>query len=263
VVADDGAVGEGDAVLSDVEIVKGGSGDDVLSAYAITTTDVVLMGGAGNDILIGGAGNDDLCGESGDDRFVDNPGNDNLVGGPGIDTADYRTGTGNIVCLDARDQASGQPCATQNGRTGEKDVVNDPARGKVCPRATLTIDNGGTPSPGVAVPVAMQGGAMVVDVENLTGNPTAANALRCGPLPCMLFGGSASDTLWGGPGADLIVGGGGADTVASRGGNDVIDLIHTGASVTQAVDCGAATVTLLLMSSDVRSLTACGSANVP
>jgi hypothetical protein len=104
---------------------------------------------------------------------------------------------------------------------------------------------------------------MVVDVENLTGNPTLPNALRCGPLPCTLFGGSASDTLGGGPGADLIVGGGGADTVAARGGNDVIDLIHTGASSTQTVDCGAATVTLLIMSGDARSLTACGSANVP
>jgi Ca2+-binding RTX toxin-like protein len=262
VVADDGAVGEGDAVLSDVEIIKGGSGDDVLSAYAITTTDVVLMGGAGDDTLVGGAGDDDLCGESGNDTFVDNPGDDNLVGGSGMDTADYRTGTGNIVCLDAHDQASGQPCATQNGRAGEKDVVNDPARGKVCPRATLTIASGAIPS-SVAVPAAMQGGAMVVDVENLTGNPAAANTLRCGPLPCMLFGGSASDTLWGGPGADLIVGGGGADTVATRGGNDVVDLIHTGASRTQTVDCGGATVTLLIMSSDARALTACGSANVP
>jgi Ca2+-binding RTX toxin-like protein len=263
VVADDGAVGEGDAVVADVEIVKGGSGDDVLSAYSITTTDVVLMGGAGDDVLTGGSGNDDLCGGPGDDTFVDNLGDDNLVGGAGIDTADYKAGTGDVVCLDARDQAAGQPCATQNGASGEKDVINNPALTKVCPRATLTIDAGGTPSHGVAVPTTMQGGAMVVDVENVSGNPTVANALYCGTLPCVVFGGSASDTLWGGPGADIIVGGGGADTVVTRGGNDVVDLVHGGASAAQSVDCGAATVTLLLSTTDTRSLTACASANVP
>jgi Ca2+-binding RTX toxin-like protein len=221
------------------------------------------MGGAGDDILTGGAGNDDLCGGPGNDTFVENLGNDNLVGGAGTDTADYRAGTGNVVCLDAHDQATGQPCATQNGATGEKDVINNPALAKVCPRATLTIDNGGTPSPGFAVPAAMQGGAMVVDVENITGSPTAANALYCGPLPCVVFGGSASDTLWGGPSTDIIIGGGGADSVATRGGSDLVDLIHGGAAITQSVDCGAATVTLLISSTDTKSLTACASANVP
>jgi Ca2+-binding RTX toxin-like protein len=263
VVADDGALGEGDAVLADVEIVKGGSGNDILSAYAITTTDVVLIGGAGDDFLTGGAGDDDLCGGAGNDRFFDNAGNDNLVGGAGIDTADYSASVGNVVCLDALDQAAGKPCATQNGAAGEKDVANNPALTKVCPRATLTIDAGGTPSHGVAVPTAMQGGAMVVDVENLTGNPGAANALYCGQLPCVLFGGSASDTLWGGPAADIIVGGGGADTVSSRGGSDVIDLVHGGGAVTQSVDCHADAVTLLIETTDTRSFTGCASANVP
>ena len=263
VVADDGALGEGDSVLADVEIVKGGSGNDVLSAYAITTTDVVLIGGAGNDVLTGGAGNDDLCGGLGDDTLVENPGNDNLVGGPGVDTADYRAGTGNVVCLDARDQVAGQPCATQNGATGERDVINNPALARVCPRATLTIDTGGAPSVGVAVPTSMQGAAMVIDVENLTGSPTAANALHCGPLPCTLLGGSAGDTLAGGPGADIIVGGGGADVVTTRGGNDIVDLIHGGAAVLQSVDCDDDSVTLLLLGSDTRTLTACAHANVP
>lgn len=263
VIADDGALGEGDAVLADVEIVKGGSGDDILSAYAITTTDVVLIGGAGDDFLTGGAGNDDLCGGAGNDRFFDNAGNDNLVGGAGTDTADYSAGVGNVVCLDAADQGAGKACATQNGATGEKDVINEPALTKVCPRATLTIDAGGTPSHGVAVPAAMQGGAMVVDVENLTGNPGASNTLSCGQLPCVLFGGSASDTLSGGPGADVIVGGGGADTVASRGGGDIIDLVHGGGVVTETVDCHGDNVTLLIATTDTRALTACANANVP
>ena len=262
-VPDDGSPGEGDTVLADVEIVKGGSGNDVLSAYPITTTDVVLIGGAGDDLLIGGGGNDDLCGGLGNDRFIGNAGNDNLVGGAGIDTVDYSVGTGNVVCLDAQDQVPGKPCATQNGAAGEKDVINDPALSRVCPRTTLTIDTGGTPTVGVAVPIAMQGGAMTVDVENVTGNPTAPNSLSCGSLPCTLFGGSADDTLSGGSSPDIIVGGGGSDTISTRGGSDLVDLIHGGGTLTQNVDCHGDAVTLLLQTTDVRSLTGCGKANVP
>ena len=115
VAPDDGALGERDSVAADVEIVKGGSGNDVLNAYAITTTDVVLMGGPGDDILTGGAGNDDLCGRPGNDKLVDNLGDDNLVGGAGSDTADYSAGIGDVVCLGPLDQAKGMPCASQNG----------------------------------------------------------------------------------------------------------------------------------------------------
>ncbi len=259
---DDGAVGEGDDIGSDVEIIKGGSGDDILNAYAITTTDVVLIGNAGNDILTGGSGNDDLCGGAGDDRFMDNPGNDNLVGGAGVDTADYSTVTGVVACLNVADTAATKPCATQNGAAGEKDVVNGTLT-KVCPRATLTIDVGGTPTAGVAVPTTMQGGAMAVDVENLTGSPTSANALYCGTLSCTLFGGSAADTLCGGASGDIIIGQGGADTVKTNGGTDLVDLTHAGGSVLVTVDCNSNQVTILKASLDTTAYTNCSVANTP
>ena len=67
---------------------------------------------------------------------------------------------------------------------------------------------------------------MTTDVENLTGNPTAPNRLYCGPLPCIVFGGSGNDTILGDDGSDIIVGGGGADSIATRGGIDVMDLNH-------------------------------------
>ena len=264
--ADDGAAAERDDVTATVEIVKGGSGDDLLNAYAVTTTDVVLIGNAGNDILTGGSGNDDLCGGAGDDRFMTNPGNDNLVGGAGIDTADYSSTTGIVACLNVADTATGKPCAAQNGPSGEKDVVNATLT-KVCPRATLTIDVGGTPTAAVAVPTTMQGGAMAVDVENLTGHPTSANALYCGTLACTVFGGTAADTLWGGASGDIIVGLGGADTVKTLGGTDLVDLTNAGAGVTQTVDCNNNQVTLLFSALDrVASLAAatnCSVANTP
>ncbi|MBX3191963.1 MAG: hypothetical protein KF819_33540 [Labilithrix sp.] len=261
-VADDGALGEKDDVKSNVEIVKGGSGDDVLNAYAVVTTDVVLIGNAGNDSLTGGGGNDDLCGGAGDDKFFDNPGNNNIVGGAGLDTIDYSTSTGVVACLNAADGASGKPCATQNGAPSQKNVVNA-VLAKVCPRATLTVDVGGTPTAGVAVPATMQGGAMAVDVENLTGHPSSANALYCGTLACTLFGGSAADILHGGPGTDILIGGGGADTVKTNGGTDLVDLTHGGSTVLQTVDCNNDQVTILKAGADTTAYTNCGSANKP
>jgi Ca2+-binding RTX toxin-like protein len=261
-VADDGAVGEGDAVSANIEIIKGGTSDDILNAYAVTTTDVVLIGNAGNDSLTGGSGNDDLCGGAGDDKFYVNPGDDNLSGGLGSDTADYSTATGVIACLNAADTAVTKPCAAQNGPAGQKDLVNG-VLAKVCPRATLTIDVGGTPTAGFAVPVLSQGAAMAVDVENLTGNPASANALYCGTLACTLFGGSAADTLHGGAAGDIIIGQGGTDTVKTNGGTDLVDLTHAGGSVLVTVDCNDNQVTILKASLDTTAYTLCGNANTP
>ena len=258
----DAATAEGDSVGANVEIIKGGAGDDILNAYAVITTDVVLLGNGGNDKLTGGSGNDDLCGGAGDDTFYENPGNDNLVGGAGNDTANYSSGTGVVACLGAADQVAGKPCATQNGATGEKDVVNA-TLAKVCPRATLTADVGGVATPGVAVPATIQGAAMAIDVENLTGNPTASNSLYCGTLACVLFGGSAADTLWGGAAYDVIVGNGGADTVKTNGSADLVDFTHGGAALTQTLDCHSDAVTVLIPSADTQTFTACGNANTP
>ncbi|HTA89106.1 MAG TPA: calcium-binding protein [Polyangiaceae bacterium] len=257
--ANDGAATEGDSVASDVEIINGGSGNDVLNAHAVTVTDVVLIGNAGDDKLTGGGGNDDLCGGAGNDRFFENAGNDNLVGGAGTDTADYSTGTGVIACLNAADTAATKTCVTQNGATGEKDLVNG-VLAKVCPRATLNV---GLAAGGTAVVApTTPGGAMAVDVENLTGNPTAANTLRCGTLACTVFGGTAADTIVGSPLADQIFGLGGDDTVTANGGNDLIDLTGS-ASATETVDCGGNPVTLLFGATPTENLTACTSANIP
>lgn len=257
--ANDGAATEGDSVASDVEIINGGAGNDVLNAHAVAATDVVLMGNAGDDKLTGGAGNDDLCGGAGNDRFFDNAGNDNLVGGAGSDTADYSTGTSVIACLNAADTAATKTCAAQNGSTGEQDLING-VLAKVCPRATLTVGlaAGGTASVAPTTP----GGSMSADVENLTGTPTAASTLRCGTLACTVFAGTGNDTIVGSPLGDQIFGMGGDDTVTANGGVDLIDLTGS-ASATDIVDCGNQPVTVLFGSSPTKTLTNCASANIP
>jgi Ca2+-binding RTX toxin-like protein len=263
--ADDGAALEGDNVRSDIEIIKGGAGNDILTAYPILTTDVVLIGNAGNDILTGGGGNDDICGGAGDDTFPDNAGNDNIVGGAGLDTIDYTGSTAAVTaCLNSADVVVGRPCAVTNGQLGEKDVVNNAALLKVCPRATLTADVGGTPTAAVAVPAASQGGPMVVDVENLTGHAVTANALYCGTLACTLFGGAGADTLAGGASSDIIIGFGGSDTVTTNGGNDLVDLTNATGGYTQTVDCAGNAVTILVSSADTKAFNAnCSNANTP
>lgn len=74
---DDGEIGERDTIRTDVESIRGGSGDDD------------LFGGVGNDVLIGGPGNDDLFGLDGNDQLIEQEGTmngglggDTFVGGP-------------------------------------------------------------------------------------------------------------------------------------------------------------------------------------
>lgn len=84
-VGGDGAPGEGDAVgppepwnrLQDVEEVRGGQGDDVLTGALWPEA---IVGGPGTDLLRGGGGPDTLDGTDGVE------GNDRLDGGDGPDT---------------------------------------------------------------------------------------------------------------------------------------------------------------------------------
>jgi large repetitive protein len=65
--ADDGLRGEGDDVRGDVEIVRAGSGDDVLVGTGRANG---LYGGAGRDLLRGRGGRDTLAGGRGVDTIV-------------------------------------------------------------------------------------------------------------------------------------------------------------------------------------------------
>ncbi|MFF3844274.1 calcium-binding protein [Streptomyces sp. NPDC002328] len=80
--ADDGAGGEGDNVLTDVEIVYGSEFGDTITGSALNDN---FLGFGGNDRLVGGGGNDTLTG----DLVPSNSGlvgADTLIGGAGNDT---------------------------------------------------------------------------------------------------------------------------------------------------------------------------------
>lgn len=69
-------VGIGNDVLTNIEAVTGGSGNDVLAASDAGNT---LDGGAGNDTLIGGSGGDVLIGGAGTDMLFGGAGNDTAI----------------------------------------------------------------------------------------------------------------------------------------------------------------------------------------
>jgi uncharacterized delta-60 repeat protein len=85
---------EADNVIDNVEVLLGGSGNDLLLGGTHDDTlfggagDDTLRGGAGNDYLNGGPGRDQLFGDSGNDQFFSRDGMiDRLDGGAGFDRA--------------------------------------------------------------------------------------------------------------------------------------------------------------------------------
>jgi Ca2+-binding RTX toxin-like protein len=91
---------EADNVIDNVEVLLGGSGNDLLVG---STHDDTLFGGAGDDTLRGGAGNDYLSGGPGRDQLFGDGGNDQLFARDGvIDRLDGGAGFDRAT-LDAND----------------------------------------------------------------------------------------------------------------------------------------------------------------
>jgi Ca2+-binding RTX toxin-like protein len=101
--ANDGAAGEKDNVLDDVEVVLGGSGSDILTGEDGANT---LSGGAGadklnglggDDNLNGGTGKDVLSGGSGDEVITGGPSPDKITGGSGDDVINAKDGSKDTI----------------------------------------------------------------------------------------------------------------------------------------------------------------------
>lgn len=75
--------------LSGLQEICGGAGDDVIDMTCMNFSDVfeelVLRGGAGDDVIWGGCGDTMLCGDEGNDCLTGNIGADLLCGGAGND----------------------------------------------------------------------------------------------------------------------------------------------------------------------------------
>jgi len=175
-VSNDGEPSEYDNVLSDVENVHGGWGNDSITGSA--SDNILTDGSAGNDVLDGQGGNDTLIatggadtllGGDGNDVMLGGTGNDSFTGGAGVDQVSYADHTADVtVSIDA---------LANDGQAGEADSI-------------------------------------ALDVENLLGGP-GNDALIGSAFANDLNGGSAgNDTLVGGSGSDTYAGGSGGDTVS-------------------------------------------------
>jgi len=172
---------ENDDVQSDIEIVEGGAGADV------------LMGNGSNNVLRGGAGADTLAGQGGDDIFDEaygmgadhstaNTANgaDFFYGGTGVDSVSYASnctgcyGTGRTVAI----------CATIPLSTDDS--------GSATNGETGTINDNGT---------------AVVTCTGVTENDTIKRDIEG------VIGGSAADFLVGNDLDNVLDGQGGADLI--------------------------------------------------
>jgi hypothetical protein len=161
-VGNDGGVGEGDNVGSDIETIGGGQGDDVLVG---DDGPQHLYGSGGNDVLIGHGGNDRLDGNDGADSLEGGAGADRLEGGCHDDVLDGGLGQDEILadhgCSDFFKRGANDVLLA---RDGEPDLVfcSGPG-GTIADRAVVdAIDNYTLTGPGacrvVEVPTGSGGG---------------------------------------------------------------------------------------------------------
>jgi Ca2+-binding RTX toxin-like protein len=230
-VADDGAVGEKDNALADVENITGGSAADTLIGNAGANT---LTEGAGNGLLIGGDGNDMLLGGPGADRLNGLAGDlDLLVPGSGDDVVDGGIGTLDMVLfLDSphpvtaslkTGKASGDGSDTITGSEGLfGSAKNDDLTGAV--GLTLLMGwtgddvlRGGGIGTQTLAGFMLSGSPVHVATGTATGEGTDTLVGIAG-----VVGTPFDDSYLGTAGADLFLGGAGADTADGAGGADIL-----------------------------------------
>jgi uncharacterized delta-60 repeat protein len=188
--SESGQSGERDAVAFDIEIVRGGSGDDRVEGFQAS------YGNAGNDTLVGGYEPSALWGGDGDDLLIGGPGypGDYFRGGAGVDTVSYAgRGGGVTVTIDgaANDGATGE---TDNVFTDVENVVGGEGNDKI---TGSDADNN------------LDGGPGDDDLRGGNGNDT----LTGGAGKDQLRGQAGDDTLYaaGDNAVDFLDGGGGRD----------------------------------------------------
>ena len=196
--ANDGEIGENGNLGADVEVVIGGSGNDVITGSALADR---LLGGDGNDVISGLAGNDVLVGGAGADV---------LNGGAGVDLVDYSSALGGLVVTlcDDPTELTGAPTSPPSGAIG-----------------CLAADDGEIGENDQVVNCEWVKGGPAGDA--LSADPRAtskANAiLEGGPGSDVITGGVGNDALYGDDDDDTLVGGAGDDYLEGCAGDDAMD----------------------------------------
>ena len=232
------ASGAGNDVLSNIENIVGGSGNDVLVGSAGANA---IDGGAGDDSIDGAAGIDTLSfagfsgpvtvslqqkkargngndtlvrienvlGGSGDDSLMGDAAANHLDGGPGNDV--LFGGLGNDALV------GGEGVDTASFADTSKPIVASLSTGKSTGAGSDTLSS----------------------IENLTGGSGKDN-LTGDSQANRIDGGSGNDVLAGGAGDDSLVGGLGDDSLNGGDGSDVADFSALTAAVRANLSTGKA-----------------------
>ncbi len=225
----------GSDVLSEIEVVSAGSGDDSILGGA---GDESLAGGLGADTIVGGSGDDAVNAGEGDDLIVGGhgEGNDTYVGGAGNDTVSYTSASAGITVNLAA--AVNQAFATAGDDAAKIGV--DQLSG---------IEN-----------------LIAGNFDDVLSGTSVANRLEGMAGNDSLFGADGNDTLLGGADNDTLTGGLGSDVLAGGAGDDVYVIDGTTDTIVENADDGVDTVQTLLTSytlaANLENWTAGGSAAI-
>jgi Ca2+-binding RTX toxin-like protein len=207
-----------------------GAGESVIvDGSAETSAQLILAGGAGDDMLIGGAGIN---------IFVSGAGVDTLIGGGSIDQYTLR---GNLTAADQIDGKTGNDVVTLNG---------DYSAGIVFASTTMinvesmqfigAFDYKLTLDDATATPIMNINGNGITGGHHLYLDASAeADAML------LITGSKSGDVIFGGGGNDKITANGGDDTIHGGGGNDQIT-VQNSLTATDRIDGGTEYDTLVL-----------------
>ena len=186
-------------VLSSIEHVVGGLGDDVIRGNAAANRldggdgDDVLDGRTGNDTLVGGGDDDTLDGGNGADRLFGGDDEDLMFGGDGNDTLDGGTDDDLMFGGSGVDRIDGGVGDDQIAAGSGSDTVHGGDDDDA-----ISGDEGND---------LLFGGA---DQDTLIGED-GDDRVDGGASHDIVAGGNGNDTVWGGAGRDTVLGDGGDD----------------------------------------------------
>ena len=234
---------------TDVVIVKGGAGNDTLSAASLPAGNAILildggvgndtilgsndintlLGGDGNDTLIGGAGNDAHFGGAGDDLYVVDSGGDAVIENAN-EGNDVVFSTANLqlsanvetLVLQGTADLQGFGNALTNslfGNTGNNLLDGGAGTDVMVGGAgddTYFVDNGVD----AVIESAGQGNDAVFALVNYGLTANVETLVLQGTADLQGFGNTSANTLFGNSGNNLLDGGASADVMVGGAGND-------------------------------------------
>ena len=237
-----------DDILSTIEHVIGGEGDDILIGAG---GDETLEGGGGKDTLIGGAGDDTLIGDgAGTDTAVDTADYSGAAGPIAIDF----TAAGTIGGVSAGIVSNGTDVGTDVIVGIERIIGTDAADSFVVGSDFVSdftdyvefegrggddtiIGNGAT-----RIAYRAAAGGVTVDLASGIATGGASVGIDSFTDVNQAVGSAFDDTLTGSNSSDdTLLGGAGTDHLDGRGGFDLVDYGEAAAGVTADLDAGQAT----------------------